>query len=82
MKKTSAETRDEVRPEYDLDFKNMRPNRLAKRLKGKSVVAVVLDEDVANVFQSSEAVNDLLRSVIKAMPSSAQRATPPKRRAS
>lgn len=68
MRKTSpSEEPDELRPEYDLEFK--RPNRFAKRLKGKSVVAVVLDEDVAEVFQSSEAVNDLLRSVIKAMPS-------------
>ena len=82
MKKTSSsETPDELRPEYDLDFK--RPNRFAKRLKGKSVVAIVLDEDVADVFQSSEAVNDLLRSVIRAMPSNQPRATPPpKRRAS
>ena len=69
MKKTSSKTLDEMRPEYDLDFKRMRPNRFSQRLKGKSVVAIVLDEDVANVFQSSEAVNDLLRSVIKTMPS-------------
>jgi uncharacterized protein (DUF4415 family) len=69
MKKTSSpEKPDELRNEYDFDFKRMRPNRFAKRLKGKSVVAVVLDSDVADVFQSSEAVNDLLRSVIKAMP--------------
>lgn len=61
-------TVDDVRPEYDLDFKAMRPNRFAARLKGKSVTAVVLDSDVADVFQSSAAVNDLLRSVIKAMP--------------
>ncbi|MEO8378857.1 MAG: hypothetical protein ABI779_04255 [Acidobacteriota bacterium] len=81
MKKTSSsEAPDELRPEYDLEFK--RPNRFAKRLKGKSVVAVVLDEDVADVFQSSEAVNELLRSVIKAMPSREPGVTPPKRRAS
>jgi uncharacterized protein (DUF4415 family) len=79
MKKTSSES-DEMRPVYDLDVKRMRPNRFAKRLKGKSVVAVVLDQDVADVFQSSEAVNELLRSVIKAMPSPS--ATPPKRQAS
>jgi hypothetical protein len=81
MKKTSSsEAPDELRPEYDLEFK--RPNRFATRLKGKSVVAVVLDEDVADVFQSSEAVNELLRSVIKAMPSRKPRVTPPKTRAS
>jgi hypothetical protein len=81
MKKTSSsETGDELRPEYDLGFE--RPNRFAKRLKGKSVVAIVLDEDVADVFQSSEAVNDLLRSVIKAMPPQQPGTTgPAKRRA-
>jgi len=68
MKRTSSEPADDMRPEYDFDFKRMRPNRFAERLKGKSVVAVVLDSDVADVFQSSAAVNDLLRSVIKAMP--------------
>ena len=82
MKKASSnEKRDEFRPKYELDFKTMRPNRFAKRLKGKSVVAVVLDADVADVFQSSEAVNELVRSVIKAMPSRRRRATPPKRSA-
>jgi uncharacterized protein (DUF4415 family) len=84
MKKTpSSEKRDEIRSHYDLDFARMRPNRFAQRLKGKSVVAVVLDADVADVFQSSEAVNELLRSVIKAMPSRTPRvAAVRKRRAS
>jgi hypothetical protein len=36
-------------------------------MKGKTV-AVVLDPDVASVFQSSESVNTLLRSVISALP--------------
>jgi hypothetical protein len=38
-------------------------------MKGKTV-AVVLDPDVASVFQSSESVNTLLRSVISALPES------------
>jgi len=80
-KKPSPEASDELRPEYELDFKNMRPNRFAARLKGKSVTAVVLDSDVANVFRSSSAVNDLLRSVIKALPPQ-PRSAPRKRRAS
>jgi len=36
-------------------------------MKGKTV-ATVLDPDVASVFQSSESVNALLRSVISALP--------------
>ena len=81
MKKaSSSKKRDELRPEYDFDLTHVRPNRFAKRLKGKSVVAVVLDADVAHVFQSSEAVNELLRSVIKAMPLRAPRATAARKR--
>jgi hypothetical protein len=42
-------------------------NRFAKLMKG-STIAVVLDPDVASVFQTSEAVNSMLRSVISALP--------------
>jgi len=35
---------------------------------GGNVVAIVLEPDVAAVFDSSKAVNDLLRSVISVMP--------------
>jgi hypothetical protein len=68
MKKTSAELEDDLRPHYDFDFKKMKPNRFASRIKRGRVRAVVLDPDVAQVFESSEQVNSLLRSVISAMP--------------
>jgi hypothetical protein len=68
MKKRFLDSVDDLRPEYDFDFKSMRPNPYAKQLKGRSVISIVLDDDVARVFHSSEVVNDLLRSVIKAMP--------------
>lgn len=53
--------------EYRFDYSKSKPNRFAKRMKADSV-AVVLDPDVAKVFNSSESVNALLRSVISAMP--------------
>ena len=56
-----------MRREYRFDYRNARPNRFAPLMKGKTV-AVVLDPDVASVFQSSESVNSLLRSVISALP--------------
>ena len=56
-----------MRAEYHFDYRKARPNRFAALMKG-STVAVVLDPDVASVFQSSEAVNALLRSVISALP--------------
>ncbi len=59
--------RDTMREEYRFDYSKAKPNRFAAQMSGSSI-AVVLDPDVAVVFQSSEAVNSLLRSVISAMP--------------
>jgi hypothetical protein len=72
MKKTSSRrktrlTESGMRREYRFDYRKARPNRFAPVMKGKTV-AVVLDADVASVFQSSESVNALLRSVISALP--------------
>jgi hypothetical protein len=70
MKKTSKRNRrepDELRPEYRFNYSKAKPNRFAAGMKS-STVAVVLDPDVASVFQTSEAVNALLRSVIAALP--------------
>lgn len=60
-----------LRREYRFDYRKARPNRFASLLKARSV-AVVLDPDVASVFQSSESVNSLLRSVITALPTKAR----------
>jgi hypothetical protein len=65
--RTSPKAADELRPEYDFDHAQGRPNRFASRLSGP-VVAVVLEPDVAEVFGSSESVNKILRSVISAFP--------------
>ena len=65
MKTTSHNRRrDELRGEYDFDYSKSKPNRFAAKLKGTT--AVILQPDVAKVFQSAEAVNDLLRSAIAA----------------
>jgi hypothetical protein len=56
-----------MRAHYDFDYSKSRPNRFAERFVAETVV-VVLDPDVAGVFQSSEAVNTFLRSAIAAMP--------------
>ncbi len=74
MKKISKHRRirqDDMRREYEFDYRKARPNRFAPLMKGR-VVAVVLDADVASVFRSSESVNSLLRSVIKALPKRAK----------
>ena len=66
-----AKSRDTMREEYRFDYRKAKPNRFAARIS-PDAIAVVLDPDVAAVFQSSEAVNSLLRSVIAAMPESKQ----------
>ncbi len=64
-KKTSAGAR--MRREYRFDYRKARPNRFAPGLKDKTV-AIVLDSDVAGIFHTSESVNALLRSVVRALP--------------
>ena len=70
--KPSDEMLDDLRPGYDFDFSKSRPNRFAPLLK--DTIAVVLEPDVARVFNTSESVNELLRSVIAAMPNQTRRA--------
>lgn len=72
MKKTSDSKKrraasDAMRSEYRFDYKRAKPNKFAEGMTG-GALAVVLEPDVAAVFQSSDAVNALLRSVIAAMP--------------
>lgn len=71
MKKKPAEAEDELRPHYDLDYSAMKPNRFANEPKLYKKAFVSLDEDVSEVFQTSESVNAVLRSAIKAMRTSA-----------
>ena len=65
---------NELRPDYQFDYDQAKPNRFAKQM-GPGTVAVVLDPDVAAVFHSSQSVNVLLRSVIKAVPKSRESST-------
>src|SRR5437016_3361257 len=69
MKKTVKNRRDadELRPEYDFNTRETRPNRFAACMEAP-VVAVILEPDVAAVFDSSRVVNKLLRSVISSLP--------------
>ena len=74
-KATSPDTSDDLRAEYDFDYTKSRPNRFASRASG-SVVAVVLEPDVASVFGTSESVNRALRAVIAALPANDPRRAP------
>jgi hypothetical protein len=74
MKKTLGRKKrpakdEDLRSEYRFDYGKSKPNRFAAKMS-EGTVAIVLEPDVAKVFQSSEVVNALLRSIISAMPSS------------
>ena len=87
-KKASPDLGDDLRPEYGAElFSRVKPNRFANAdLKFKGRRAVYLDEDVAQVFDTPEAVNTVLRSAIRAMrrvgPRHSAKAPRAKRRAS
>ena len=66
-KKTSEALDDDLRPHYDFDYSKMKRNPYAGEKKIYKRTFVTLDEDVSKVFQSSEAVNAVLRSAIEAM---------------
>jgi hypothetical protein len=52
-----------MRSEYEFDYSQAKPNRFAARMK-RPVVAVILEPDVATVFNSSAKVNAQLRWII------------------
>jgi hypothetical protein len=66
--KPKAKRANGLRAEYRFDYTKAKPNRFAKRMQPGSV-AVVLDPDVARVFQNAESVNCVLRALMETMPS-------------
>ena len=63
---TPAKTVDEIGAHYDFDYRKAKSNRFAERLQQERVM-VVLDDDVAAVFPTSEAVNSALRVIAAAI---------------
>jgi hypothetical protein len=57
---------DDLLPEYNFDYTKARPNRFATTSENK--ITVILDPDVAKVFQTSEAVNRALYCLLSAIP--------------
>src|ERR1044072_2590060 len=69
VRKKRPSDEETLSSEYRFDYSKSKPNRFAAKMS-KGTVAVVLEPDVAEIFRSSEVVNDLLRSIINAIPSS------------
>jgi len=53
----------EMLPEYEFDYSNAKSNRFAQE-----ALTVALDPDVAQIFNTSEAVNKALRAILTAIP--------------
>jgi len=56
--------RDELRPEYELDYSKAVRGKYFKQLLKEGANVVVLEPDVAKAFVDSAAVNDALRSLL------------------
>lgn len=72
MKKTSphkskGKGSDQPRPEYHFDYAVSKPNRFADRIPEGSL-AILLDPDVAQVFNDAKSVNAVLRALMATMP--------------
>lgn len=62
----APETEDDLRPEYDLS--SLRVRRTGPERTSHPRLTVALDDDVAAVFTTPEAVNRALRALIAALP--------------
>jgi len=62
----SSEQIDEMLSEYSFDYSKAKSNRFAKQ--SNNLTTVILDPDVAQVFTTSEAVNNALRAILTALP--------------
>ena len=56
--------KDDLLPEYDLDFSQSKPNRFAEKYN-KMVRRVGLAPDVAEEFPTEDSVNEALREYIR-----------------
>lgn len=64
----SHNSQEELLAEYQFDYKKAKPNRFAAQSGKQLLKVVVLDEDVAQVFTTSESVNKVLRALMESMP--------------
>jgi len=59
----NSNNRMEMLQEYEFDYTKAKPNRFVQ-----DTLTVTLDPDVAQVFNTSEAVNKALRAILTAIP--------------
>jgi hypothetical protein len=65
MKRKNRKPDDELRPEYQFDYSKAVRGKYYRRLLKEGANVVVLEPDVARVFQDSATVNEALRSLLE-----------------
>ena len=65
MNQKKTKVKDDIRPEYDLDYSKARRGNYLQRLLKDGSNVVVLDPDVADAFRDSAAVNEALRYLLE-----------------
>jgi hypothetical protein len=65
MKTKTRKVREDLRPQYDFDYTIGVRGKYFKRLLEEGANVVVLEPDVAEVFNDSASVNKALRSLIE-----------------
>ena len=66
MKTKGKVVSDEMRPEYNFDYTKGVRGKYYKRIQEEGTNVVLLDADVQKAFPNSAAVNDALRSILRA----------------
>ena len=66
MKPKGKAVSDEMRAEYNFDYTKGVRGKYYKRIQEEGTNVVLLDADVQKAFPNSEAVNDALRSILRA----------------
>lgn len=67
MKKTKEDIElkeDDLQPEYIVDYTKAKKNPYFNKHK----VFIEIDEEVADAFESSESINNILRTIVKSIP--------------
>jgi hypothetical protein len=65
MKRKNRKPDDELRSEYQFDYSKAVRGKYYHRLLKEGANVIVLEPDLAKVFQDSAAVNDALRSLLE-----------------
>jgi hypothetical protein len=69
FEQTQQLNEDDILAEYDFDYRLAKPNRFVPEDEEQRLKVIILDEDVAKVFKTSESVNEVLRAFIESIPS-------------